>query len=88
MTLYVGNLSRMTRTRDLEDYFDRFGECEIAYKKDSRGDHESFAFIKYKHKDDAEDAKYKMNRKMFLSKKMVVQWANKNMRDPYEMEGI
>ena len=32
MSLFVGNISRNVRARDLEDEFTRFGKCQINHK--------------------------------------------------------
>ncbi len=32
MSLFVGNISKNVRSRDLDDEFERFGRCNINYK--------------------------------------------------------
>jgi RNA recognition motif-containing protein len=32
MSLFVGNISRNVRTRDLEDEFDKFGPCSVNHR--------------------------------------------------------
>ena len=34
MSLFVGNISRNVKTRDLEDEFNRFGKCTLNSKVD------------------------------------------------------
>ena len=32
MSLFVGNISKNVKSRDLDDAFDRYGRCSINYK--------------------------------------------------------
>lgn len=57
MALFVGNLSDSVRTRDIEELFERYGDCEIDVKK-------GYAFVDYEDSRDAEDALSRLHGKV------------------------
>jgi arginine/serine-rich splicing factor 7 len=67
--LYIGNVSRRTRQRDLEDPFRRFGRIrDVDLKTD-------YGFIEFYDARDAEDALRDMHRRTIDGSKIVVEWA-------------
>ncbi|XP_065831072.1 serine/arginine-rich splicing factor 3-like [Oscarella lobularis] len=73
-TVFVGRLSRSTRSRDLEDAFRRYGpmrRCEL--KTVGRG--MAYGFIDYEDRRDAEDAIRHEHGRELLGCNIVVEWA-------------
>ena len=63
MSIFVGNISKNVRSRDLDDEFDKFGPCNINYKvianiiRFHKNQYQgSYAFITFESEADAEDA--------------------------------
>jgi arginine/serine-rich splicing factor 1/9 len=52
MSLYVGNLPRDLRSRELEDLFEKYGRIRYCEVKSGRG----FGFVEFDDTRDAEDA--------------------------------
>ncbi|XP_064600467.1 serine/arginine-rich splicing factor 7-like [Liolophura sinensis] len=78
--LFVGRLSKSTRTRDLEDIFERYGHlarCEIKY-----GAEMAYAFVDYEDRRDAEDAVKYENGREICGSAIIVEWAKGNPRRP------
>ncbi len=72
-SLYVGRLSSRVNKLDIEDQFDRYGKIrDIDFHKQK-----GFAFVQFKHSDDARRALHKMNGVKLYHKKIVVQWKSK-----------
>jgi len=67
--LYVGRLSSRTRTRDLEDLFNRYGRVrDVDLKHD-------FAFIEFSDPRDADEARYYLNGRDLDGSRIVVEFA-------------
>ncbi|XP_023930093.1 probable splicing factor, arginine/serine-rich 6 [Lingula anatina] len=78
--LFVGRLSRSTRTRDLEEIFEPYGRmlrCEIKY-----GAEMAYAFVDYEDRRDAEDAVKYENGREVCGSSIIVEWAKGNPRRP------
>lgn len=57
MSLFVGNISKNVRSRDLDDEFERYGRCSINYKVGAGGASQgSYAFVTYEDEHDGEEA--------------------------------
>ncbi|XP_059172091.1 serine/arginine-rich splicing factor 4-like isoform X1 [Physella acuta] len=71
--IYVGRLSKSTRTRDLEEIFEPYGRllrCDIKY-----GTEMAYAFIDFEDRRDAEDCvKYEHGREL-NGQSIIVEWA-------------
>ena len=73
--LFIGQLVRDVRRRELEDAFGKFGEIvRIDIKS-------GFGFIEYEHSRDAEDAIRKMDGEEFLGKRIIVEYARGRRRE-------
>ena len=69
--LFIGNIGRELREEDIEEAFDRFGECFIKFKG-------NYAFVDFKSEKDAEDALKRMQCKEIRSSVISVEWAKKS----------
>mmetsp|Transcript_25802 Transcript_25802/g.45817 ORF Transcript_25802/g.45817 Transcript_25802/m.45817 type:complete len:164 (-) Transcript_25802:3-494(-) len=72
--LYIGNVYRRTRARDLEDAFYDFGRIRDLQMKDG------FAFVEYEYEEDAEDALQDMHGYKLDGNRLTVEWAKSNRR--------
>lgn len=83
MSLFVGNISRNVRTRDLEDEFDKFGKCTVKHKVclrtvwHSKG---SYGFVEYNEEKDAEQALKELNGKPMSGLSIAIEWSKKSIR--------
>ncbi|XP_067929746.1 serine/arginine-rich splicing factor 7-like [Watersipora subatra] len=71
--LFIGRLSRRTRTADVEEVFERYGRlsrCDVKYGQDT-----AYAFVDYDNDRDAEDAVKSENGRKLLGATMVVEWS-------------
>ncbi|KAK2142995.1 hypothetical protein LSH36_888g00068 [Paralvinella palmiformis] len=74
--LFVGRLSKNTRTRDLEDLFESYGRlsrCDLKY---------GYAFVDFEDRRDAEDAMKYENGRELCGSSIIVEWAKGNPRRP------
>lgn len=73
--LYIGNLSRHTRTRDIESLFRRYGRIrDIDLKSD-------YGFVEFSDTRDAEDAQYELQGYRLDGHRLVVERARSRRRD-------
>lgn len=86
MSLFVGNISRSVRARDLEEEFGKFGRCDINHKVCSPTDwysKGSYAFVEFKDEKEAEDALHELKGKNMGGLEIAVEWSKKSSRyDP------
>lgn len=74
--LYVGHLSRRTRSRDLDHIFSRYGRVrDVDMKQD-------YAFVEFSDPRDADDARYSMNGREVDGHRIVVEIAKGVPRGP------
>jgi len=76
--LFVGRLAKRTRTRDLEDAFEKYGRllrCELKFGGDN-----AYAFIDFEDKRDAEDAMHGENGREICGARVVIEWAKGGRR--------
>ncbi|ELU05591.1 hypothetical protein CAPTEDRAFT_222188 [Capitella teleta] len=72
-SLFIGRLDKHTRTRDLEDRFEKYGRilrCDVKY-----GAEMAYAFLDFEDHRDAEDALKEENGREYQGVSMVVEWA-------------
>merc|ERR1712038_1966936 len=72
--LFVGRLAKRTRTRDLEDAFEKYGRllrCELKF---------GYAFLDFEDKRDAEDAMHGENGREICGARVVIEWAKGGRR--------
>ena len=84
MSLFVGNISRNVRVRDLEEEFEHFGKCEVNSKVSNvliiQG---SYAFVEFQDEKDAQDALDALQGKSMGGLKITIEWSKKSGRfDP------
>jgi len=73
--LFIGQLVKDVRRRELEDSFGKFGEIVRIDIKNG------FGFIEYEHSRDAEDAVKKMDGEVFLGRRIIVEYARGKKRE-------
>ncbi|GLT70064.1 hypothetical protein SLA2020_421650 [Shorea laevis] len=74
--LYVGHLSSRTRSRDLEDWFSRYGRVrDVDMKRD-------YAFVEFSDPRDADDARYALNGRELDGSRLIVEFARGIPRGP------
>ncbi|KAG0059707.1 hypothetical protein BGZ90_004354, partial [Linnemannia elongata] len=78
MALFLGRLSQDTRSRDLEDLFNKYGRVTRLDIK--RGVNSSFGFVEYEDIRDAEEAVHKLNGHLINGNPIVVEFAKNNGR--------
>jgi len=67
MSLFVANISKNVRPKDLKNEFEQFGNCTINQRPQK-----SFAFVEYIDERDAEDAKNELNDKNMGGLKIAI----------------
>jgi len=77
ITLKIDNVSHRTVIDDLDILFGKFGKIgDIHIPKDGRtGDNKGFAFVRFVHKEDAEDAMDDINGRKFDGRELRIQFA-------------
>lgn len=83
MSLFVGNVSKNVSSRDLEKAFGKYGDCEVdlrVHPHTSLISQRSYAFIKFKEENDAEEAKAKLHNEDFGGLKINIEWSKKSGR--------
>lgn len=84
MSLFVGNISRNVRTRDLEEEFDRFGPCAVIHKVSNNRKMNliilqgSYAFIEFDDERDGEDAVSELQDKNLGGLKINIEWSKRS----------
>jgi len=73
--LFIGQLIRDVRRREIEDAFSKFGEIARIDIKNG------FGFVEYEHSRDAEEAIRKMDGEEFLGRRIIVEYARGRRRD-------
>jgi len=73
--LFIGQLVRDVRRRELEDAFAKYGEIVRIDIKNG------FGFVEYEHSRDAEEAVRKMDGKDFLGRRLIVEYARGKKRE-------
>ncbi|KAJ7528519.1 hypothetical protein O6H91_15G006700 [Diphasiastrum complanatum] len=72
--LYVGRISKRTRSRDLEHLFSKYGRIrEVDVKHD-------FAFVEFSDHRDADDARHYLDGREFEGNRIVVEFARRESR--------
>ncbi|KAF9288696.1 hypothetical protein BGZ68_010719, partial [Mortierella alpina] len=84
MALFLGRLSLDTRSRDLEDLFNKYGRVTRLDIK--RGTNSGFGFVEYEDSRDAEEAARKLNGHVVNGNPMVVEFAKNSTRRAGENE--
>jgi len=72
--LFIGQLIRDVRRREIEDAFSKFGEIARIDIKNG------FGFVEYEHSRDAEEAIRKMDGEEFLGRRIIVEYARGGKR--------
>merc|ERR1712062_100536 len=76
--IYVGRLSKDTRTRDLEEIFEPYGRmlrCDIKYGGSEWGSDMAYAFVDFEDRRDAEDCVKYEDGRTFMGHRMIVEFA-------------
>ena len=81
MSLFVGNLSRDVKTKDLAELFGKYGKLVGCRIKESFG-LQNFGFVSFGDERDAEDALNKCNGKDLLGSRISVDWAKGSRGGP------
>ncbi|CAH1787365.1 unnamed protein product, partial [Owenia fusiformis] len=84
-SLFVGRLSKRTRTRDVEEIFREYGHmsrCEVKY-----GEEMAYAFVDYEDRKDAEDAIRCENGRKVLGSTIIVEHCKGAPRRPMDRRG-
>ena len=68
MSLFVGNISRSTTSKDIHAFFDRYGKCTV----DVKG---NFAFVDYEMTKSAEQAKAALHGKEIFGNVVNIEWS-------------
>ncbi|KAG9326209.1 hypothetical protein KVV02_001093 [Mortierella alpina] len=84
MALFLGRLSLDTRSRDLEELFNKYGRVTRLDIK--RGTNSGFGFVEYEDARDAEEAARKLNGHVVNGNPMVVEFAKNSTRRAGENE--
>ena len=74
MSLFIGNISRETTEKDIEELFSNYGKCKINFKG-------TFAFAAYEDEKIAEKAKEELNSKNLNGKEINVEWCKSKPRN-------
>lgn len=84
--LFVGRLSRNTRTRDLEEVFETYGRltrCDIKYGNAEM----AYGFVDFEDRRDAQDALRYENGRNICGSSIIVEWAKGPRRPGDDMRG-
>ncbi|OMJ70806.1 hypothetical protein SteCoe_31132 [Stentor coeruleus] len=73
MSLFIGNISRNISLKDLEDDFNKFGQCKINH----RG---GYAFIEYTDERDGEEAMLQLHGKNMGGLALNIEWSKRSAR--------
>eukprot|EP00830_Metopus_es_P013295 TRINITY_DN320_c0_g3_i1.p1 TRINITY_DN320_c0_g3~~TRINITY_DN320_c0_g3_i1.p1 ORF type:complete len:291 (+),score=58.78 TRINITY_DN320_c0_g3_i1:11-883(+) len=73
MSLFVGNISRNVKTKDLEEDFEKLGKCRVNHKG-------SFAFVEYDDEKCAEEAIKELHDKDMGGLHIRVEWSKKSRK--------
>ena len=79
MSLFIGNLSRETREKDIEDLFSPYGKCKINFKG-------TFAFAAFEEEKEAEKAKEELQSKKVCGREINVEWCKSKPRGDRDRE--
>ena len=79
MSLFIGNLSRDTREKDIEDLFSPYGKCKINFKG-------TFAFAAFEEEKEAEKAKEELQSKKVCGREINVEWCKSKPRGERDRE--
>lgn len=78
MSLFIGNIAHEVSKKNLEDVFQKYGQCDINYKG-------SFAFAEFKDEKEAEQAKSELNKSLVSGRILKIEWSKKSKK--YERKG-
>ena len=73
MSLFIGNLSRDTTEKDIEELFSKYGKCKINFKG-------SYAFAAFEDQKEAEKAKDELNSEKLNGRQINVEWCRSKPR--------
>ena len=68
MSLFIGNISRTVRTREIEKLFEEYGECTFKFKG-------SYAFAKFYKEKNAQSALTNLDKKNVGGMELNVEWS-------------
>lgn len=83
-SLFIGNIAREANERDLQEEFDRIGQCQFRFKVRTSSStycvcfQGQFAFVEYDNEKDAEQAIQELNDKDFSGRRISVQYSKKS----------
>ncbi|PIN06661.1 RNA-binding protein RBM8/Tsunagi (RRM superfamily) [Handroanthus impetiginosus] len=88
--LLVRNISLSARPEDLRVPFERFGPIKDVYlpKNYHTGEPRGFGFVKFRHPEDAADAKSHLDRTVIGGREIRIVFAEENRKTPQEMRRI
>lgn len=79
MSLFIGNLSRETREKDIEDLLSPYGKCKINFKG-------TFAFASFEETKEAEKAKEELQSKKLCGREINIEWCKSKPRGERDRE--
>ncbi|CAI9118681.1 OLC1v1020279C1 [Oldenlandia corymbosa var. corymbosa] len=88
--LLVRNISLSARTEDLREPFERFGPIKDVYipKNYYTGEPRGFGFVKFRHSEDAAQAKAQLNHTVIGGREIRIVYAEENRKTPQEMRKL